>query len=80
MRRISKAPPAYRESQFEVSDMLMGHREPALGGDKSCVDIVGLNFYHDNQWEYPSGRKLAWHVAPRDARWRPPALPAAGGV
>jgi len=61
----------YRESQFEVSDMLMGHREPALGGDGTCVDVVGLNFYHDNQWEYPSGRKLAWHVAPRDARWRP---------
>ena len=51
--------------------MLMGRREPALGGDGSCVDVVGLNFYHDNQWEYPSGRKLAWHVAPRDARWRP---------
>ena len=61
----------YRASQFEVSDMLTGRREPALGGDASCVDIVGLNFYHDNQWEYPSGQKLAWHVAPRDSRWRP---------
>ena len=54
-----------------MSDMLTGRREPALGGDGTCVDVVGLNFYHDNQWEYPSGRKLAWHVAPRDARWRP---------
>jgi beta-glucosidase/6-phospho-beta-glucosidase/beta-galactosidase len=61
----------YRASQFEVSDMLTGRRESALGGDASCVDIVGLNFYHDNQWEYPGGRKLSWHVAPRDARWRP---------
>ena len=61
----------YRESQFEVSDMLTGHREPALGGDELCVDFVGLNFYHDNQWEYPSGRKLGSHLAPRDPRWRP---------
>ena len=71
LSKTSKAPLGYRESQFEVSDMLTGHREPELGGHETCVDVVGLNFYHDNQWEYPSGRKLAWHVAGSDARWRP---------
>jgi UDP-galactopyranose mutase len=62
---------AYRASQFEVLEMLTGGREPGLGGEASCVDVIGLNFYHDNQWEFPSGRKLAWHATPRDPRWRP---------
>jgi hypothetical protein len=30
-----------------------------------------VNFYHDNQWEHPGGRRLAWHIHPRDSRWVP---------
>ena len=51
--------------------MLTGALEPALGGDPALVDAIGVNFYHDNQWEYPSGRKLGWHLIPRDRRWQP---------
>lgn len=61
----------YRASQFEASDMLTGRREPSLGGDSSLIDVIGVNFYHDNQWEIPSGRKLGWHLVPRDRRWMP---------
>ena len=66
-----KSAAAADESQFEVADMLLGRREPALGGNRSIVDIVGVNFYHDNQWEFATGRKLGWHLTPRDPRWRP---------
>ncbi|MCA1650514.1 MAG: amine oxidase, partial [Acidobacteria bacterium] len=62
---------AYRNSQFEACDMLSGALCPELGGDSRYLDIVGVNFYHDNQWEHPGGRKIDWHVHPRDVRWRP---------
>lgn len=40
----------YRLSQFEAHDMLIGAREPELGGSPDKLDIVGVNFYPDNQW------------------------------
>jgi len=61
----------YRASQFEAWDMLSGRLEPELGGHPRYLDVMGVNFYHDNQWEHPGGRKIAWHVHPRDPRWRP---------
>ena len=42
----------YRLSQFEALDMLLGLRNPELGGGPDIVDLVGLNFYPDNQWFY----------------------------
>ena len=59
-----------RESQFEAYDMLAGIREPDLGGHPRYLDIIGVNFYHSNQWEYPDVR-LRWEDTPRDARWMP---------
>ena len=38
--------------------MLTGKREPQLGGNKAYLDIIGLNYYFDNQWRHPSGRKV----------------------
>lgn len=40
----------YRQAQFEVYDMLTGRLAPELGGSEACLDIVGLNFYFNNQW------------------------------
>jgi beta-glucosidase/6-phospho-beta-glucosidase/beta-galactosidase len=62
---------AQNASQWEAWDMLMGARDPELGGAARYLDIVGVNFYHDNQWEVPGGRKIHWHVKPRDTRWVP---------
>jgi beta-glucosidase/6-phospho-beta-glucosidase/beta-galactosidase len=62
---------AYRRSQFEAWDMLSGSLEPELGGKPDYLDVMGVNFYHDNQWECPGGRKIAWHIHPRDSRWVP---------
>lgn len=52
-----------RAAQFEVLDMLSGRTEPALGGRPACVDLVGINYYHSNQWEAGSRRPLEWHHA-----------------
>ncbi len=62
---------AQTESQWEAWDMIAGQRAPELGGGPGYLDIIGANFYHDNQWEVPGGKKLAWHVHPRDDRWVP---------
>jgi beta-glucosidase/6-phospho-beta-glucosidase/beta-galactosidase len=40
----------YRLSQFEATDMLIGARDPELGGRPEYLDLVGVNFYPDNQW------------------------------
>lgn len=62
---------AMRESQFEAWDMIAGRLRPELGGADRYLDVLGSNFYHDNQWEEPGGQRLHWHVRPRDPRWRP---------
>lgn len=58
-------------SQWEAWDMIAGDRDPDLGGAPRYLDIVGVNFYHDNQWEVPGGEKIHWHLQPRDPRWVP---------
>ena len=63
---------AARLGQFQSADMLVGRMEPQLGGHPRYLDIVGVNFYHNSQWEYPSGRWLGWAYKPLDNRWRPP--------
>lgn len=48
----------YRLAQFEAFDMLIGRREPELGGKPKYLDIIGLNYYFHNQWFYPNRRKI----------------------
>lgn len=57
-------------SQYEVWDMLAGYSAPELGGQPRYLDILGVNFYPPNQWEYPDNR-LRWEDSPRDERWLP---------
>ena len=40
----------HNASQFEALDMLLGRTAPELGGHADAVDIIGLNYYYDNQW------------------------------
>ncbi|GGE13929.1 hypothetical protein GCM10011529_20420 [Polymorphobacter glacialis] len=40
----------HNASQFEALDMLLGRRAPELGGFAGAVDIIGLNYYNNNQW------------------------------
>jgi beta-glucosidase/6-phospho-beta-glucosidase/beta-galactosidase len=67
---LARAAADQRASQFDAWDMLAGGLHPELGGSPACLDVVGVNFYHANQWEYPDQR-LRWEDTPRDPRWIP---------
>jgi hypothetical protein len=45
----------YRQAQFEAWDMLSGRIWPGLGGDPRYLDIIGANYYSDNQWYHGGG-------------------------
>jgi len=51
----------YHASQFEAFDMVIGRREPELGGAEKYLDIIGINYYFNNQWRHPSGRRIYRH-------------------
>ncbi len=36
--------------QFEAWDMIAGRLAPELGGAEDCLDILGCNYYWNNQW------------------------------
>jgi beta-glucosidase/6-phospho-beta-glucosidase/beta-galactosidase len=55
---------------FESWDMISGRMRPELGGHPRYLDIVGINYYHSNQREYPDER-IRWEDNPRDERWMP---------
>jgi UDP-galactopyranose mutase len=57
-----------RSYQFQAWDMLAGTLEPELGGSRKLLDIVGVHYYHGNQWEH-GGAELSW--AARDPRRTP---------
>lgn len=56
----------YRLAQFEAMDMVSGRMCPELGGAPECLDIIGVNYYADNQW-YIGGRT----IEPGAADYRP---------
>ena len=47
------------EASFEAFDMLIGRSAPELGGARSSVDAIGLNYYPHNQWNSDTGTTLA---------------------
>ncbi len=53
-------------AQYDALDLVLGHRDAGLGGHPSLIDAVGLNYYHSNQWELLTDRRLHWHLS--DAR------------
>ncbi len=42
----------YRLAQFQSWDMIAGRVCPELGGQEKFLDIIGVNYYPDNQWIY----------------------------
>lgn len=40
---------SHHESQFEAFDMIAGRMAPELGGSEAHLDLIGVNFYPDNQ-------------------------------
>jgi hypothetical protein len=46
---------AATEAQYEAWDMLAGRRETGLGGSEAHLDVLGVNYYPDNQWAVGGG-------------------------
>jgi beta-glucosidase/6-phospho-beta-glucosidase/beta-galactosidase len=61
---------AHHASQFEAYDMIAGILHPELGGAAKYLDIVGSNFYHDNQWVYHADY-IPWNEVPPNPDWMP---------
>ena len=40
----------YHDAQFQAFELISGRMWPQLGGDPSFLDIVGVNYYWNNQW------------------------------
>jgi hypothetical protein len=59
-----------RAAQFDAWDMICGRTEPSVGGAPKYLDVIGINYYHSNQFESPDVR-LRWEDHPRDDRWIP---------
>ena len=60
-----------RMLQFDAWDMIAGFKEPDLGGRLELLDIVGVNYYANNQWvrgepPQPMARDHEHHRAPHD--------------
>lgn len=45
--------------QYQAMDIIAGELCPELGGSTELFDMVGLNYYHSNQWDH-EGKTLFW--------------------
>lgn len=59
------------EEQYQVLDILSGKICPELGGSTNYLDILGFNYYYNNQWVSTTHQYLKWIDEPRDSRFRP---------
>ncbi|MBG9377209.1 amine oxidase [Panacibacter sp. DH6] len=57
------------EEQFQVLEMLSGQMCPELRGKPEYLDIIGLNYYFNNQWVHGTNEMLSWTAASTDPRW-----------
>lgn len=80
---------AARLAQFQAFDMIAGHLWPQLGGEAKLLDIVGLNYYHDNQWlfggpsipgNHPQAKPFRYFLTETFARYGRPLLVAETGT
>lgn len=51
------------EHQFQAMDMIGGYMCPELGGSPELLDLLGFNYYHNNQWDH-CGEPLTWWPDP----------------
>ncbi|MXV50576.1 amine oxidase [Pedobacter sp. HMF7647] len=59
------------ELQYQSLDMLCGRICPELGGKPGYPDILGFNYYYNNQWISGFKEFLPWVNTAEDMRWRP---------
>lgn len=79
----------YRLAQYEAWDMLAGRVWPGLGGRTDYLDVIGINYYSDNQWYlggdtievgHPDYRPFAGILAEIHRRYGRPILIAETGA
>ena len=79
----------HRQAQFQGWDMLGGLAWPQLGGSERHLDIVGVNYYFNNQWihggppidiGHPLYRPLRLMLAETYARYGRPMFIAETGI
>ena len=56
---------AYRQSQFQAYDMILGRSNAELGGSEYMIDVIGVNYYIHNQFVW--GGQM---IVPSDPRYR----------
>lgn len=59
------------QAQFEVTEMLCGRLCPELGGGEQNLDILGYNYYYNNQYTAPPHTELDWKATPPNIQFTP---------
>ncbi|MBT9392006.1 amine oxidase [Hymenobacter sp. NST-14] len=62
---------AAHQDQFQSVDMLAGRLCPELGGRPEYLDLLGFNYYYNNQWQREPHEILRWANDDHDPRFRP---------
>ncbi len=52
----------HTQSQYEAWDMLRGDQDQELGGAPEMLDLVGVNYYWNNQWVHGGDRTPPGHA------------------
>jgi len=59
------------EAQFQVTEILCGRMCPELGGSEDYLDILGYNFYFNNQWTAEPHEYLDWKIGELNPKFIP---------
>lgn len=62
---------ALHEAQFQVTEILCGRLCPELGGSEDYLDIMGYNFYYNNQWTASPHKFLDWKIGEINPKFIP---------
>lgn len=58
------------QNQFQMLDMFTGTICPELGGKPELIDIIGVNFYFNNQWINENHEFIPWGEEPAHPHWK----------
>ena len=62
---------ALHDAQFQVTEILCGRMCPELGGSEDYLDILGYNFYFNNQWTAAPHEYLDWKIGEANPKFVP---------